>query len=61
MSIDVALRAAGAGTELLSCFDVTGEGPLKPIVDSLFEKRATERSEQFAECLGARFAPTSSS
>jgi len=54
--IDVSLRAAGSGTELVSRFDVKGEGPLKPIVDRLFEKRATERTEQFAECLRKRFS-----
>jgi carbon monoxide dehydrogenase subunit G len=56
MAIDVSLRADGAATELASCFDVRGEGPLKPIVDRLFERRATERTAQFAECLGKRFS-----
>jgi carbon monoxide dehydrogenase subunit G len=56
MSIDVALRADGSGTELVSHFDVKGEGPLKPVVDRLFEKRATERTEQFAACIGKRFS-----
>ena len=56
MKIDVALRAEGSGTELVSNFDVKGEGPLKPVVDRLFEKRATERTEQFAECIGQRFS-----
>ena len=55
MAIDVALQATGAGTELVSLFDVKGEGPLKPIVDRLFEKRATERTVQFADCLQKRF------
>lgn len=56
MAIDVSLRASGSATELASCFDVQGEGPLKPIVDRLFERRATERTVQFAECLGKRFS-----
>ncbi len=56
ITIDVALQAAGEGTELTSRFDVKGEGPLKPVVDRLFEKRATERTAQFAECLGRRFS-----
>jgi uncharacterized protein len=56
MQIDVALRPKGSGTELVSRFDVKGEGPLKPVVDRLFEKRATERTAQFAECLGRRFS-----
>jgi carbon monoxide dehydrogenase subunit G len=56
MTIDVELRADGSGTELVSQFDVKGEGPLKPIVDRLFEKRATERTAQFAECIGKRFS-----
>ena len=56
MTIDVALRDAGAGTELTSVFDVTGTGQLKAVVDRLFEKRATERTAQFAECLERRFS-----
>jgi carbon monoxide dehydrogenase subunit G len=56
MVIDVSLRKNGSATELASCFDVRGEGPLKPIVDRLFERRATERTAQFAECLGKRFS-----
>lgn len=56
MVIDVSLQANGAQTELVSVFDVKGEGQLKPIVDRLFDKRATERSAQFAECLKKRFA-----
>lgn len=60
MAIDVTLQATGSGTELLSLFDVRGEGPLKPIVDRLFEKRATERTAQFADCLEKRFGAVSS-
>jgi uncharacterized protein len=55
MDIDVALQANGSGTELLSVFDVKGEGQLKGIVDSLFERRATERTAQFAASLQNRF------
>jgi carbon monoxide dehydrogenase subunit G len=55
MEIDVALRATGAATELLALFKVAGEGQLKPIVDRLFERRATERAAQFADCLEKRF------
>ena len=55
MTIDVALRASPAGTELTSVFDVKGEGQLKAVVDRLFERRATERTSQFAECLGRQF------
>lgn len=55
MAIDVSLEPGPGGTELVSVFDVTGDGPLKPVVDRLFEKRATERTAQFAECLGKRF------
>jgi carbon monoxide dehydrogenase subunit G len=55
MVIDVALRANESGTELLTVFDVKGEGPLKGVVDSLFEKRATERTAQFAGSLQSRF------
>jgi len=55
MVIDVALRANESGTELLTVFDVKGEGPLKGVVDSLFEKRATERTAQFADSLQSRF------
>ena len=56
MRIDVALDPSGSATDLVTNFDVKGEGPLKPIVDRLFEKRATERTAQFAECLGRRFS-----
>lgn len=55
MQIDVALRATGSGTELFTVFDVKGEGQLKGIVDRLFEKRATERTAQFAATLQSRF------
>ena len=55
MAIDVTLQASGSATELHSVFNVKGEGPLKPIVDRLFERRATERTAQFAEALGKRF------
>lgn len=55
MEIDLALRASGAQTEMIGRLKVTGTGQLKKIVDSLFEKRATERTAQFAECLERRF------
>lgn len=61
MAIDVTLQGAGPGTELLAVFDVKGEGPLKSIVDRLFERRATERTAQFADCLEKRFGAASSS
>jgi carbon monoxide dehydrogenase subunit G len=56
MAIEVSLEPSGAGTEMLSRFDVKGKGPLKPVVDRLFERRATERTAQFAQCLEARFS-----
>jgi carbon monoxide dehydrogenase subunit G len=55
VEIDVRLRATGPGTELASLVQVTGRGPLKPIVDRLFERRATERTAQFAQLLEERF------
>lgn len=55
MEIEVALQATASGTELLGLIKVKGEGPLKPIVDRLFEKRATGRAAQFAESLEKRF------
>lgn len=55
MNIDVSLEKAANGTELRALFDVTGTGQLKPIVDRLFEKRATERAAQFADALQKRF------
>lgn len=55
MAIDVTLRGTASGTELTSLFDVKGEGQLKAIVDRLFERKADERTAQFAECLGRRF------
>ena len=60
MEIDVSLRGTAAGTELLGLLKVKGEGRLKPIVDSLFERRATERTAQFADCIGKRFGAVSS-
>lgn len=55
MTIEVSLEQTASGTELRGLFDVTGTGQLKPIVDRLFEKRATERAAQFADCLQKRF------
>lgn len=55
MEIDVALQGTASGTELLALFKVAGEGQLKPVVDRLFERRATERAAQFADCLEKRF------
>jgi carbon monoxide dehydrogenase subunit G len=55
MEIDVSLRETDGGTEMTSLFKVKGEGQLKPVVDSLFEKRASERTAQFADCLAKRF------
>ena len=55
MNIDVSLEKTANGTELRALFDVAGTGQLKPIVDRLFEKRATERAAQFADCLQQRF------
>lgn len=55
MAIDVSLQATESGTELLSVFDVKGEGQLKAVVDRLFERRATERTAQFAASLRQRF------
>jgi carbon monoxide dehydrogenase subunit G len=55
IEIDVRLQRIESGTELTTVFQVAGRGPLKPVVDRLFERRATERSAQFAACLAARF------
>ena len=55
MTIEIGLEKTANGTELRGLFDVTGTGQLKPIVDRLFEKRATERAAQFADCLQKRF------
>jgi len=55
MDIDVALRGIETGTELVALFKVKGEGQLKAVVDSLFERRATERTAQFAASLEQRF------
>lgn len=56
IEIDVRLKRIESGTELTTLFQVAGRGPLKPVVDRLFERRATERAAQFADCLAARFA-----
>jgi len=55
IDIDVRLKPVESGTELTTLFQVTGRGPLKPVVDRLFERRATERTAQFAASLAARF------
>jgi len=55
ITIEVALEPSAEGTQMTSLFDVRGEGPLKPVVNRLFEKRATERTAQFAETLAQRF------
>lgn len=55
ISIDVSLQPGAVGTELTAVFDVKGEGQLKPVVDRLFERRATERTAQFAETLQQRY------
>jgi len=60
MEIDVALQKTGSGSELRAVFNVVGEGQLKPIVDRLFERRATERTAQFADCLQQRFGADAS-
>ena len=61
MTIDVSIEKTANGTELRALFDVAGTGQLKPIVDRLFEKRATERAAQFADCLQQRFGAVTSS
>ena len=58
VEIDVRLRAIGRGTELASQIKVIGRGPLKPMVDRLFERRATERTAEFAQLLESRFGGT---
>ncbi|MCC6212123.1 MAG: SRPBCC family protein [Burkholderiales bacterium] len=55
MEIEVALRAAGTGTQMTGVLQVQGTGQLKAIVDRVFEKRATERAAQFAATLEQRF------
>jgi plasmid stabilization system protein ParE len=60
MAIDVTLQATESGTELLSLFNVKGEGQLKAIVDRLFERRASERTAQFADSLQKRFGAVAS-
>ncbi|MBE0623201.1 MAG: hypothetical protein IH606_00185 [Burkholderiales bacterium] len=60
MAIDVSLQAGASGTELITVFDVKGEGQLKAIVDRLFERRATERTAQFADSLQQRFGAAAS-
>jgi carbon monoxide dehydrogenase subunit G len=59
MAIEVALQETESGTELLGLINVKGIGPLKAIVDRLFERRATERAAQFADCLEKRFGAVS--
>jgi len=56
MHIEVELAPDASGTLLHTRFEVSGSGPLKPVVDRLFEKRAAERSARFAACLQEQFA-----
>ena len=60
MEIDVALLGNGSETEITAQFEVAGEGPLKAIVDNMFERKATEKAAQFAEILKQRFGADSS-
>lgn len=62
MEIDVALQGSGTGTgtEITAQFEVEGQGPLKPIVNRLFERKATERAAQFADIMVERFGAVSS-
>ena len=60
VEINLRLRATGPGTELAGLVQVTGRGPLKPVIDRLFERRATERTTQFAQLLESRFGATAS-
>ncbi|GEM_PF-838873 len=60
MEIDVALLGDESGTEITAQFEVAGEGPLKSIVDNLFERKATEKAAQFAEILKEHFGADSS-
>ena len=60
MEIDVVLQGTELGTELLGLIRVKGEGQLKPIVDRLFERRASERAAGFADCLEKRFGAVAS-
>lgn len=55
MAFQVTLEASGEGSEMTGVVEVSGEGPLKPVVDRLFERRARERAEQFGLTLAERF------
>lgn len=55
MAFQVTLKASAAGSEMTGVVEVSGEGPLKPVVDRLFERRARERAEQFGMTLAERF------
>ncbi|MFO1269353.1 MAG: SRPBCC domain-containing protein [Rubrivivax sp.] len=60
MAFEVTLKASGEGSEMTGVVEVSGEGPLKPVVDRLFERRARERAEQFGLTLAERFGATAS-
>ncbi len=55
MAFEVTLRASSAGSEMTGVVEVSGEGPLKPVVDRLFERRARERAELLGLTLAGRF------
>jgi carbon monoxide dehydrogenase subunit G len=58
MAFRVTLEARGGGSEMTGVVEISGEGPLKPVVDRLFERRARERAEQFGLTLAERFGAT---
>ncbi|MBK9134259.1 MAG: SRPBCC family protein [Betaproteobacteria bacterium] len=55
MAFRVTLQANGEGCEMTGVVEVSGAGPLKPVVDRLFERRARERAAQFGLTLTERF------
>lgn len=59
MEIELALHDRSARTEMVGQLKVKGEGQLKAVVNSLFERRATERTAQFAAALEQRFGAAS--
>ena len=59
MEIDLALHDRFPRTEMVGQLKVRGEGQLKAVVNSLFERRATERTAQFAAALEQRFGAAS--
>lgn len=54
LGLQVTLRGTASGTEVVAVMEVKGEGPLGPIIDNIFKKKAGEHAARFADCVRKR-------